>query len=91
MQIRVRYTVAYECVLDSSNTSPDVIEESIKSPATMQLVRTSQPILILESNATRLLKLGDILSDIDIPEGGKHNSSYVSDTFEVLSAKVEKF
>ena len=80
MQIRVRYTVAYECVLDSSNTSPDVIEESIKSPATMQLVRTSQPILILESNAT----LGDILSDIDIPEGGKHNSSYVSDTFEVL-------
>jgi hypothetical protein len=56
MQVRVRYTVAYECVLDISNTSPD--------------------------------EMGDILSDIDIPEGGKHNSSYVSQTFEVV--KIEQ-
>ena len=30
MQIRVKYSVTYECVLDNSNTEPNEIEESIK-------------------------------------------------------------
>lgn len=75
MQIRVRYSVTYECVLDDSNTEPNEIEESIKYQDWKK-----------DYDVT-----GDILSDIDIPEGGNHNSSYVSETFEVLSAKVEKF
>ena len=28
--------------------------------------------------------LEDIISDIDIPEGGRHNSRYVTNSFEVI-------